>query len=99
MTRPGGRLLLIDQSLPTTLSRPSKLDRFERARDLSHTRLCPDVELRSLFDSNGLVLLRSEARDEERELEAYLDLAACDGEGRERWRARWLRRQAGSQPR
>jgi ubiquinone/menaquinone biosynthesis C-methylase UbiE len=87
VTRPGGRLLVIDQIAPNDPLAALELDRFERARDPSHTRLLPDVDLRSLFDANGLVLLRSEAREEERELEAYLDLAACDGEGRERARA------------
>jgi ubiquinone/menaquinone biosynthesis C-methylase UbiE len=87
VTRPGGRLLVVDQIAPNDPLAALELDRFERARDASHTRLLPDVDLRSLFDANSLVLLRSETREEERELEAYLDLAACDGEGRERARA------------
>jgi ubiquinone/menaquinone biosynthesis C-methylase UbiE len=87
VTRPGGRLLVIDQIAPNDPLAALELDRFERARDPSHTRLLPDVDLRSLFDANSLVLLRSETHEEERELEAYLDLAACDGEGREQARA------------
>jgi hypothetical protein len=43
-----------------------------------------DVDLRGLFDSNGLVLRRAEMVDETRDLHRYLDLAGCDGEGRAR---------------
>ena len=50
---------------------------FERARDPSHRRLLPDADMRGLFDANRLVLLRAEFHSETRELETYLDLAAC----------------------
>ena len=43
----------------STRSPRSTLDRFERARDPSHTRTLPDVDLVQLFEANGLVLLRS----------------------------------------
>jgi SAM-dependent methyltransferase len=82
--RPGGRVLVVDQVAPIDPLEGLELDRFERARDPSHTRLLPDTDLRGLFDANGLVLLRSELHGEERELGAYLDLAGCEGEARER---------------
>ena len=37
-----------------------------------------------LFESNDLVLLRSEYEREARDLVAYLDLAGCEGEERAR---------------
>jgi ubiquinone/menaquinone biosynthesis C-methylase UbiE len=87
VTRPGGRLLVVDQIASNDPLAALELNRFERARDPSHTRVLADVDLRGLFDSNGLVLLRAETRSEERELESYLDLAGCEGEGRDRARA------------
>ena len=87
VTRPAGRLLVIDQSAPGDPLAALELNRFERARDPSHTRVLADVDLRGLFDSNGLVLLRAETLGEERDLDAYLDLAACEGEPRERAKA------------
>jgi SAM-dependent methyltransferase len=87
VTRPGGRILVVDQLAPDDPLAAVELDRFERARDPSHTRLLPDVDLRSLFDANGLVLIRSEVHDEKRDLEPYLDLAACEGAERDRARA------------
>jgi len=87
VTRPGGRLLVIDQLAPDDPLAAFELDHFERARDPSHTRLLPDVDLRSFFDANGLVLLRAERHLEDRPLEPYLDLAACEGAERERARA------------
>jgi SAM-dependent methyltransferase len=61
-----------------------ELDRFERARDPSHTRLLPDADVRALLDANGLVLRRSEQLQEARDVDGYLDLAGCAGVARER---------------
>lgn len=87
VTRRGGHVLVIDQLAPADPLEAVDLDRFERARDPSHARLLPDTDLRSLFDANRLVLARAESRPEVRELESYLDLAACEGEAREQARA------------
>jgi SAM-dependent methyltransferase len=83
VTRPGGRVLVIDQIAPVDPLRAIEVDRFERARDPSHARLLPDVDLRSLFEANGLVLLRSRVAEEVRPLEPYLDRAGVAGEVRE----------------
>lgn len=80
----GGRLLVIDQIAPVDPLAAIAVDRFERARDPGHARLLPDIDLRQLFEANGLVLLRDRRETERRPLDAYLDLAACDGEARER---------------
>ena len=83
VARPGGRVLVIDQLAPIDPLEAYPVDRFERARDPSHARLLPEIDLRQLFEANGLVLVRSRQDEERRELEAYLDLAGCTGEGRE----------------
>jgi ubiquinone/menaquinone biosynthesis C-methylase UbiE len=82
--RPGGTVLVEDQIAPIDPLAAVALDRFERSRDPSHTRLLPDVDLRSLFDANELELIRSRARRERRALDPYLDLAGCAGDERER---------------
>jgi len=82
VTRPGGRVLVIDQLAPIDPLDAYPIDRFERAHDATHARLLPDVDLRQLFEANGLALLRSRQEDESRELGAYLDLAGCEGEAR-----------------
>ncbi len=84
VTRPRGRLLVVDQIAPVDPLAAFELNRFERARDPSHTRALADIDLRHLFESNGLVLLRAEFEREQRDLDAYLDLAGCQGEPRER---------------
>jgi SAM-dependent methyltransferase len=84
VTRPGGRVLVIDQVAPVDPLAALAVDRFERARDPGHTRLLPDIDLRQLFEANGLVLVRDRREVERRPLEAYLDLAGCAGEERER---------------
>lgn len=86
VTRLGGRMLVIDQIGPTDPLAAIELDRFERARDPAHARLLPDVDMRSLFEANGLVLLRSEVVRERRDLDPYFDLAGCEGSDRERAR-------------
>jgi ubiquinone/menaquinone biosynthesis C-methylase UbiE len=81
--RPGGTMLVVDQLAPGDPLAAIELNRFERARDPSTTRVLADVDLRGLFDSNNLVLRRSEVVRERRDLERYLDLAGCTGEARE----------------
>jgi SAM-dependent methyltransferase len=84
VTRRGGRLLVIDQLAPIDPLLAIELDRFERVRDPSHTRLLMDGDLRALFEANGLILIRSRVEAHERELDPYLDLGGCEGEERER---------------
>jgi ubiquinone/menaquinone biosynthesis C-methylase UbiE len=83
VVRLGGRLLVIDQIAPADPLAALELDRFERARDPSHTRLLPDVDVRALFEANGLVLRASRVVQEPRDLDRYLDLAGCEGSARE----------------
>ena len=83
VTRPGGRVLVVDQLGAADPLQAIAVDRFERARDPTHTRLLPEIDLRHLFEANGLVLLRERYDDESRELGAYLDLAGCEGPARE----------------
>jgi ubiquinone/menaquinone biosynthesis C-methylase UbiE len=82
VTRPGGYMLVVDQIAPADPLVAIELDRFERARDPSHTRALPDGDVRALFEANGLVLRRSRVESERRELDRYLDLAGCEGEAR-----------------
>ena len=84
VTRLGGRLLVVDQIAPADPLSALAIDRFERTRDPGHTRLLPEVDLRQLFEANGLVLLRDRREVERRPLDDYLDLAGCDGGARER---------------
>jgi SAM-dependent methyltransferase len=86
VTAPGGRVYVDDQIAPVDPLDALALDRFERARDPSHTRTLPDVDFRQLFEANGLVLIRSRFQTHRRELDYYLDLAGCEGEARERAR-------------
>jgi ubiquinone/menaquinone biosynthesis C-methylase UbiE len=79
----GGRVLVIDQIAPADPLAAIELDRFERARDPSHTRLLSDIDVRSSLDANGLVLLGSRTDEESRDLDSYLDLAGCEGDARE----------------
>ena len=83
VTRPGGTILVEDQVAPVDPLAALELDRFESARDPSHTRLLPDVDLRQLFEANGLVLQTVRRRSETRALAPYLDLAGCSGEARD----------------
>jgi len=87
VTALGGRLFVDDQIAPVDPLVALELDRFERARDPSHTRTLPDTDLRSLFDANGLILLRTHFQTHTRRLDYYLDLAGCEGEARERAQA------------
>lgn len=84
VTRPGGRVLVVDQFAPDDPAEAATLHEFETARDPSHTRLLTHGELRELFAANGLELLRERHEEERRDLSRYLDLAGCAGDGRAR---------------
>jgi ubiquinone/menaquinone biosynthesis C-methylase UbiE len=84
VTKLGGTIVVEDQIAPVDPLAALEVDRFERARDPSHTRLLPDVDLRHLFEANGLVLVTRRYGTERRELDSYLELAGCSGEARER---------------
>ena len=84
VTRPSGRVLVVDQIAPVDPLGALALNAFERARDPSHARVLADIDLRHLFESNELVLLRADYDREPRELGPYLDLAGCEGEARAR---------------
>lgn len=87
VTKPGGTLLVADQLAPVDPLAAFELNRFEKARDASTSRLLSDGDLRALFDANNLVLRRDEIVHEPRDLDRYLDLAGCEGDERERLRA------------
>ncbi len=87
VTKPGGTILVVDQLAPVDPLAALELNRFERARDPSTTRVLAEGDLRALFDANGLVLRREELARESRDLDAYLDLAGCEGPERERAKA------------
>jgi SAM-dependent methyltransferase len=84
VTTAGGHVFVDDQIAPVDPLAAFALDRFERARDPSHTRTLPDVDLSQLFEANGLVLLRTQFQTHTRKLDYYLELAGCQGDERER---------------
>jgi hypothetical protein len=77
-------VLVIDQIASVDPVAAAELNAFERARDPSHARALADIDLRHLFESNELVLLRAQYEQEPRDLGSYLDLAGCEGEARKR---------------
>src|SRR5262249_27791123 len=85
--RPGGTMLVVDQLAPVDPLAAIELNHFEHARDPSTTRILADVDLRGLFDSNGLLVRRFDVVHEDRDLERYLDLAGCEGGERDRARS------------
>ncbi len=86
VTRPGGRILLVDQLGFVDPVVSAETDRFEKARDPSHTRLLPDQDVRFLLDANDLEVLTNEIVGEQRDLERYLDLVGLSGDERRRVR-------------
>jgi len=86
VTRPGGRLLLVDQLGSIDPLRSLEMDRFERLRDPTHHRLLPDADVRGYLDANDLVLLTSEVTRERVDLEHRFDLAGTPEQERVRIR-------------
>jgi ubiquinone/menaquinone biosynthesis C-methylase UbiE len=82
--RPGVTILLAYQLGDDDPIRSLELDRFERVRDPSHTRLLPDADIRGYLDANDLTVVANEVVREHRDMEQYLDLVGLEGEERER---------------
>ena len=86
VTRPGGRILVVDQLGSVDPLRSMEMDRFERLRDETHQRLLPEQDIRGYLDANDLVLLSSEIVIERVDLERRLELGGFSEEERERIR-------------
>lgn len=82
VTRPQGRLLVIDQLAPLDPLEAIAVDRFERARSADHARLLSDHDLRGLFEANRLAVVRERRVVERRAVADFLDLAGCTGDER-----------------
>lgn len=84
VTRPGGHVLIVDQLGAVDPTASLELDRFERARDPSHQRLLPDVDIRGFLDANDLVVVHNEVTRERRDMKRYLELVGIEGAEQER---------------
>ena len=84
VTSRGGRIVIADQLGDVDPIRSLEYDRFERARDRSHSRLLPDADIRGFLDANDLVVTANEVAREQRHMDRYLDLVGLEGEERER---------------
>lgn len=84
VTRISGHVVVLDQVAPEDAGVASLQEQIERLRDPSHVRTLSDGELRGLLGAAGLVVERVEIEREERDLEGFLALAGCEGDGRRR---------------
>ena len=83
VTKPGGTIVVADQLAPVDPLEAFELNRFEKVRDPSTTRVLAENDLRGLFDANDLRLRRELVITESRDIERYLDLAGCEGSDRD----------------
>lgn len=89
LLRPGGTILVADQLAPVDSLAAIELNRFERARDPSTTRILADVDLRGLFGANSLVLRHAEIIRESATSNAtsiWPPATATSASARGRWR-------------
>ncbi len=84
VTRPGGRVLMIDQIASVDPLEALAQNQIESLRDPSHVRVLSDADFRGLFESNYLVLRRSNIEREDWDLGEWFDVAVCDEETRSR---------------
>jgi len=60
VTKPGGRILVVDQIAPVDPLAALDLNRAAREQDPTVTRVLAEGDLRALFDANSLTLRREE---------------------------------------
>ena len=83
VTAPGGTVVVVDQLAAADPSDAARHDAIERLRDPSHQRTLAREEIGSLLEAAGLTVDALETESEDRELDAFLDLAACRGPARD----------------
>ncbi len=86
VTRPGGRILIVDHLGSVDPLVSLEQDRFERLRDPTHQRLLPEADIRGFLDANDLVLVASEIARERVDLEQRLELSGVPEDERVRVR-------------
>jgi SAM-dependent methyltransferase len=86
VTRPAGRILVVDQLGSVDPLQSLEMDRFEHLRDPTHQRLLPDADIRGYLDANDLVLVSSEVTREQVDLEHRFDVTETPEEERVRIR-------------
>jgi SAM-dependent methyltransferase len=79
VTRPGGRVVVIDEIASVDPLEALAQNVIERLRDPAHVRVLSDPDFRVLFEANWLLLRRFEVRQEDFMLDAFLALAGCEG--------------------
>jgi len=64
VTKPGGRILVVDRIAPVDPLAALDLNRVAREEDPTVTRVLAEGDLRALFDANNLTLRREEVVDD-----------------------------------
>ena len=83
VTTSDGTVVVVDQLAAADPSDAARHDAIERLRDPSHQRTLAEEEIGSLLKAAGLTVEALETKDEDRELDSFLDLAACTGPARD----------------
>lgn len=78
--KPQGLLLVQDHALPEDLEAARYINTFERLRDPSHHRACPESEWRSMFEAAGLTVEHTEQVVKSHRLYPWAERQGCTPE-------------------
>ena len=74
VTKPGGRVIIIDILSPDDVALAESYNYYERLRDPSHTHAPSMRELKRWYEKHGLIVLNSQAKIDSQDLEGWMDI-------------------------
>jgi SAM-dependent methyltransferase len=98
VTRPSGRVAVIDMTAPDDAELAEEMNRIEKLRDPSHGRTLPERETHDLLTATGAVVVHSSRHDQPVDVEDWMERTATPAATRELIRARFAVELAGGQP-
>ncbi|MET0865794.1 MAG: methyltransferase domain-containing protein [Nakamurella sp.] len=95
VTRPGGRVAIIDLTAPDDATLAAEMNRIEKLRDPSHGRTLSERETHDLLTASGAEVVQSSRHDQPVDVEDWLERTATPAAARELIRSRFAQELTG----